>query len=124
MTSIMRWLRAILTLAAVATGVYVVLGLPVLGGPAMWQFLALMVLPLIAAVALAPRTIRFAFLAGAIYSVLAGLRRLLVPEGNATAAEQLSTAALVALLVPILATAWRWTGERAVRSVIKGLQAK
>ncbi len=121
MTSLIRTAAAI---AAVIGAVYVTFGLPGIGGPTLGEFFALMVLPPVAALALAPRTIRFAFLAGAIYSGSAGLRRLLVPEGNATVVEQLSTAAVVALLIPILAMAWRWTGERVVRLAIKRLQAK
>ncbi len=124
MTSAMRGLRPALALAAMAVGAWVVSELPVLNGPEIWQFVMLMALPLIAAVMLAPRTIRFAFLAGACYAVLAGLRRLWASEGNATAAEQLSTAAIVALLVPIVWEFWRWTGARLVRALAKRLYSK
>jgi hypothetical protein len=119
-----RLLRVAVATAAILAAAYVTWSLPVIVGPGLPQFVALMVIPPIAALLIAPRTIRFAFLAGAIYAALTGLRRLLVPEGNATAAEQLSTAAIVALLIPIVWQFWRWSGARLVRSIVKGSQSK
>ena len=117
-------IRAIVAGVAVAAAFWIVDGLPALEGPPMQAFAELMILPVVAALAIAPRSIRFAFLAGAIYAALAGARRLVAPEGNATAAEQLSTAAMVALLLPILAVAWQWTAARAIAALIKRLEAK
>jgi hypothetical protein len=116
--------RTVVALASVIATAYVTWSLPLIVGPSLPQFIALMVIPPIAALAVAPGTARFAFLAGAIYAALAGLRRLVAPEGNATAAEQLSTAAIVALLIPIAWQFWRWTGARVVRSIAGGSQPK
>jgi hypothetical protein len=116
--------RVVVAVASIVGTAYITWSLPVIVGPLLPQFIALMVIPPIAAVAIAPGTIRFAFITGAIYAALAGLRRLLVPEGNATAAEQLSTAAIVALLIPIVWQFWRWTGARIVRSIAPGSQSK
>lgn len=111
----MRVLRMIFALAAICAAAWCVGSLPVLDGPPGWNFIGFMLLPIGAAFALAPRTLRLAFIAGAFYAGLAGLRRMLVPEGNDTASEQLSTAALVSMLVPIL----QQLGERMVRSVTR-----
>jgi hypothetical protein len=111
--------RAVLAIAILAAGAWIVAGLPTVDGPTQRQFILMMILPPLGALALAPRTIRFAFLAGAAYALLAGLRRLWAPEGNATAAEQLSTAAIVALLIPIAGQFWRWTGGRVLAAAAK-----
>ncbi len=119
-----RLLRVVVAIASVVAAAYVTWSLPVIVGPSLSQFVALMVIPPIAALVIAPGTIRFAFVAGAIYAALAGLRRLLASEGNATAAEQLSTAAIVALLIPIVWQFWRWTGARLVRFIARGSQSR
>ncbi|MGB6061553.1 MAG: hypothetical protein WBG27_07625 [Candidatus Aquilonibacter sp.] len=116
--------RAIAAMVAILGTFWIVTILPAIEGPAEGPFLALMILPVVAAISIAPRTVRLAFVAGAIYAALAGARRLIVPEGNATVAEQLSTAAIVALLIPIVWQFWLWSGARLVRSIAKGSQSK
>lgn len=84
----------------------------VFGAPSLQDFLLLMILPLVAALSLAPRTIRFVFIAGAIYAALAGARRIWAPEGNITAVQQLSTAAMSAFVLPIAAKMLNWIQGR------------
>jgi len=117
-------IRCSAAVAAMLLAAWFAVNLPLLDGPTLREFLALMILPAVGALAIAPRTIRLTFAAGAIYAALAGLRRLVAPEGNATAAEQLSTAAIVALLIPVVWQFWRWSGARLVRSIVKGSQSK
>jgi hypothetical protein len=120
----MTAIRAIVATVAIVTAFWTVAILPAIDGPAAWPFFALMFLPVVAAISIAPGTVRLAFVAGALYAALAGARRLIVPEGNATVAEQLSTAAIVALLIPIVWQFWLWSGARLVRSIAKRSQSK
>lgn len=79
-----------------------VVTLPNLDGPQLPAFLGFMILPSVAAILVAPKTSRSAFVAAALYAALAGVRRFMAPSGNSTSAQQLCTAAMFVMLAPVL----------------------
>lgn len=94
---------------------FCVVTLPNLDGPQMPAFLGFMILPAVAAVLVAPRTSRCAFVAAALYAVLAGARRFVAPDGNSTSAQQLCTAAMFVMLLPVLDQIRAWIARPRTR---------
>ena len=71
-------------------------------------FLAILVLPVLAALLLLRPGPGLCFTVGAIYAVAAGVQRLYFPNGDTILVNQISTAALVALVLPVVWQAIVW----------------
>jgi hypothetical protein len=76
--------------------------------PLLAPFLAVMILPILAALAWTRRAAIVPFLAGAIYSLAAGAQRLYNADGDVTFVNQISTAALCALWLAVIARLVIW----------------
>jgi hypothetical protein len=76
--------------------------------PHLAPFLAVLILPILAALAWTRRAAIVPFLAGAIYSLAAGAQRLYYPDGDVTFVNQISTAALCALSIAVIARLVVW----------------
>jgi hypothetical protein len=105
MTTIYRRTAALAVLALAAAAV---LATNAASAPGPAAFAIAMLAPVGAALVLSAPGFPWPLAAGALYAALAGLRTFVAPAGEPTFAEQLSTAAIIALLVAIVQRAWSW----------------
>ena len=72
------------------------------------RFGVLLLGPIAGCALIDPRGTRWAFFAAAVYAAAAGINTLYHPSGDMTVAEQVSTAALVAFAIPLVARFVMW----------------
>lgn len=94
-----------------SAGVAAVLTCEATKPPSLQQFIVVIVAPIAAALCIT-RSARWPFLTAAAYAALAGIRSFVAQAGEVTLLNQLSTAAYLALIVPIVTQAVQWIASK------------